>query len=563
MSQKYAIGVDYGTESARAVLVNLTNGDVIASAVKAYPDGVIDEELPGLDVKLDKDWALQNPNDYVDVFVETMRQIVHETREEVRVEDIVGIGVDFTSCTVMPVKKDGTPLCNIPSLKRSPHSWVKLWKHHAAQGEANRLNEIAATLPNSFLPRYGGKISSEWLFPKLMQILREAPDIYEEMDRFIEAADWIVWQLTDREVRNSCTAGYKAIWHKQSGYPERDFFKKLHPRLERVIEEKLTDDFLPVGSRAGYLTEEMAAKTGLSAGTAVAVGNVDAHASAPAAGVVKPGTMLMIMGTSTCNILLGEEEKMVPGICGVVEDGVIPGYYGYEAGQSAVGDIFAWFVEHAVPERVEREAKDRGQSVHKLLEEKASCLTVGESGLLALDWHNGNRSVLVDVDLAGLVLGLTLSTKPEEIYRALIEATAFGQRLIIETFVKHGVPVNDIVACGGLPYKNDLLMQIYADVTGKEIVVCAHEQAPAVGAAMFGAVAAGSSAGGYDTIVEAVQHMAKVREQKIQPILTNVARYDVLYREYEKLHDYFGRGENEVMKALKRLKKMKSVEARV
>lgn len=554
MKKKYAIGVDYGTESGRAVLVDLADGEVVASAVKEYSDGVIDEKLPNSDIELGQDWALQNPNDYVDVFVEAVRRVLDETKSEVLVEDIVGIGIDFTSCTVLPVKKDGTSLCNISSLRSNPHSWVKLWKHHAAQDEANRLNEIAESRGESFLQRYGGKISSEWVFPKLWQILNEAPEIYQEMDRFVEAADWIVWQLTGRETRNSCTKGYKAIWNKQEGFPDKSFFQQLDPRLENVVDEKLTREFLPVGSKAGGLTKELAEKTGLKGGTAVAVGNVDAHVSAPAAGVVNPGKMLMIMGTSTCDILLGDEEKTVPGICGVVEDGVIPGYYGYEAGQSAVGDIFAWFVENAVPQDYYCEAGERKISIHELLEEKAAQLKVGESGLLALDWLNGNRSVLVDVDLTGLILGLSLDTKPEEIYLALMEATAFGKRLIIESFEEQGVSIHELVACGGLPYKNQLLMQIYADVTGKDISISGHSQTPAVGSAMFGAVAAGESAGGYETITEAADHMARLKSEKIKPIGENVPCYDVLYQEYKKLHDYFGRGENDVMKTLKELK---------
>lgn len=555
MRMKYSIGVDFGTESARAVLVNLATGEVVASAVKNYPDGVITKELPGLNVKLEQDWALQNPNDYIEAFAETVSNLLRQTRNEVSPSDIVGIGIDFTSCTMLPVKRDGTPLCNLPAWKSNPHSWVKLWKHHAAQEEANRLNEAAKHMKDSFLPRYGGKISSEWLFPKIWQILNEAPEIYQEADRFIEAGDWLVWQLTGRETRNACTAGYKAIWHKKKGFPDREFFKSLDPRLENVVDEKLSRDIRPLGSKAGELTKEMAEKTGLPPGIAVAVANVDAHVSAPAAGVIKPGAMLMIMGTSTCDILLGTEEKIVPGMCGVVEDGAIPGYFAYEAGQSAVGDIFAWFVENGVPPAYHWEAEEKGINIHRLLEEKASLIQPGESGLLALDWHNGNRSVLVDADLSGLILGCTLNTKPEEIYRALIEATAYGKRLIIETFEHHGVPVNQLVACGGLPFKNQLLMQIYADVTGREIAVAEHLHAPAVGSAMFGAVAAGKAAGGFDTIVEAAEKIAKVKPEKVKPIKRNVEVYEQLYQEYKRLHDYFGRGENNVMKRLKQLKR--------
>lgn len=559
MPKKYALGLDYGTESGRAVLVDLTNGEVIATAVKNYADGVIDEELPGLGIKLEKDWALQNPNDYVDVFIETVRNVLEETKGQIPVEDIIGIGVDFTACTVLPVKNDGTPLCNLPEWRSNPHSWIKLWKHHAAQDEANRLNEIAEKMEDSFLPRYGGKISSEWLFPKIWQVVNEAPDVYDAADKFIEAADWIIWQITGKETRNSCTAGYKGIWHKQKGFPDQSFFKSLHPKLENVVDEKLSRTILPIGSKAGELTAEMAAKTGLPAGIAVAVGNVDAHVSAPAAGVVNPGALLLIMGTSTCDILLSDVERIVPGMCGVVDDGAVPGYFAYEAGQSAVGDVFAWFFEHAVPEAYHQEANKRAISIFDLLEEKASALKVGESGLLALDWLNGNRSILVNVDLTGCILGITLSTKPEEIYRTLIEATAFGQRLIIEAFEENGVPVKEIVACGGLPHKNKMLMQIYADIFGKEIAIAEHLQAPAIGSAMFGAVAAGKAAGGYDSIMEAAKNMAKVRDEKVKPTAANTEIYTKLYQEYKRLHDYFGRGENNVMKLLKELKRGNTV----
>lgn len=315
----------------------------------------------------------------------------------------------------------------------------------------------------------------------------------------------------------------------------------------------------PIGQKAGGLSKQAAEWTGLKPGTAVAIANVDAHVAVPAATVTEPGRMVMIMGTSICHMVLGTEEHMVPGMCGYVEDGIIPGYFGYEAGQSCVGDHFAWFVENCVPASYEREAKERGVDIHALLEEKAAQLKPGESGLLALDWWNGNRSVLVDVDLTGLLIGATLSTKPEEIYRALIEATAFGTRVIVETFQQNGVPIYELVACGGLPEKNKLLMQIYADVTGRPFKVSSSQQTSALGSAMFGAVAAGSAAGGYDSIYEAAQKMAKLKDEVFIPILEHQKVYDQLYAEYLRLHDYFGRGENTVMKKLKRIK----VEARM
>ena len=309
-----------------------------------------------------------------------------------------------------------------------------------------------------------------------------------------------------------------------------------------------------LGEKAGELTEQAASWTGLQPGTAVAVANVDAHVSVPAATVVEPGRMVIIMGTSNCHMVLSEEERIVPGMCGYVEDGIIPGYFGYEAGQSCVGDHFAWFVENCVPASYHEIASSRGQDIHAYLEEKASQLLPGESGLVALDWWNGNRSVLVDVDLTGMLVGATLATKPEEFYRALIEATAFGTRKIIETFVVNGIEVKEIVATGGLPDKNRLLMQIYADVTGREIRVAAAKQTPALGSAMFGAVAAGRQKGGYDSIFEASHHMAHLRDEHYIPNPEAKNVYDMLYKEYERLHDYFGRGENDVMKRLKSMR---------
>ncbi|MGF7045837.1 L-ribulokinase [Paenibacillus sp. DS2015] len=552
MSNKYAIGVDYGTESGRAVLVDLSNGDEIATHVTPYRHGVIDEVLPGTGLKLPMDWALEHPQDYIEVLTNSVPAVMKESG--ISPEDVIGIGIDFTACTMLPIDEKGTPLCLREDFKDDPHSWVKLWKHHAAQDEANRLNEIAAERGEAFLPRYGGKISSEWMIAKVWQIVNEAPGIYDAADQFVEATDWVIMQMCGNLKRNQCTAGYKSIHHKRDGYPSQEFFKALDPRMENIAETKLRGDVFELGTKAGGLTPEMASQMGLIAGTAVAVGNVDAHAAVPAVGVVTPGKLVMSMGTSICHLLLGDDEREVEGMCGAVEDGIIPGYFGYEAGQSAVGDIFAWFVEHAVPAAVQEQAKLEGISIHEWLEKKAAAYRPGETGLLALDWWNGNRSVLVDTDLTGLIVGYTLLTKPEEVYRTLLEATAFGTRTIVDAFHNNGVPVDVLYACGGLPQKNKLLMQIYADVTGREIKVAASTQTPALGAAMFAAVAAGSEAGGYDNIVDAAEKMARIRDESFTPIPENAAIYDVLYSEYSKLHDYFGRGKNNVMKTLKSLK---------
>lgn len=549
---KYTIGVDYGTQSGRAVLVSLSDGKEVADHVTPYRHGVIDEVLPESGVELGHEWALQHPYDYIEVIKNSVPAVLNESG--INPEHVIGIGIDFTACTMLPIDESMQPLCFRDELKENPHSWVKLWKHHAAQVEANKINEIAENRGEKFLPRYGGKISSEWMLAKVWQILDEAPEIYEETDQFVEATDWVISQLTGTFIRNSCTAGYKAIWHKQDGFPEKEFFKALDPRLENLTDTKLRGEVASLGTRAGTLTDVMAKLTGLPEGIAVAVGNVDAHASVPAMGVVEPGKMVMAMGTSICHMVLGNQEKEVEGMCGVVEDGIISGLYGYEAGQSAVGDIFEWFVEESVPAYVQKAAEELNLNVHEYLEQKASEYKPGESGLLALDWWNGNRSVLVDTELGGLLLGMTLQTKPEEIYRALLEATAYGTRTIVDAFNKSGIEVNELYACGGLPQKNQLLMQIFADVTNLPIKIAASKHTPALGAAMFAAVAAGKEAGGYDSILDAAKNMARIKDKVIQPISENVVIYDKIYGEYKRLHDYFGRGENDVMKRLKSLR---------
>jgi L-ribulokinase len=554
MGARYAIGVDFGTESGRAVIVDIGTGRELATAVYPYRNGVIDQRLPAPDdeVELDPDWALQDPMDYIRTFQRTVPEVLAEAG--VDAADVIGVGIDFTACTMLPTTADGTPLCEIPELRREPHAWVKLWKHHAAQPEADRINDLARDRGEPWLPRYGGKISSEWFFAKSLQILDEAPNVYRAADRLIEAADWVVWRLTGVETRNSCTAGYKAIWSKRDGFPGNDYFAGLDPRLATIVDDKMSRQIAPIGARAGSLTAEAAGWTGLRAGTPVAIANVDAHVSVPASTVSAPGRMVAVMGTSICHLLLGAAPAVVEGMCGVVEDGIVPGLFGFEAGQSAVGDIFAWFVESLVPPVYHATAAAEGIDVHAVLEREAARLRPGESGLVALDWWNGNRSILVDVDLSGLIVGATLSTRAPDVYRALIEATAFGTRVIVEAFEDAGVAVNDIVACGGLSERNRLLMQIYADVTGREFRVAASSQTPALGSAMFGAVAAGTSEGGYESIIDAAQRMAHLREVTYRPNAAHRAVYDELFDEYRRLHDDFGRGPNDAMKRLKRIR---------
>ncbi len=545
MSDFYSIGVDFGTLSGRAVLVNVNTGDEICTSVFEYPHAVMEEQLP-CGKKLGQDFALEHPQDYLDVLAHVIPDVLKQSG--VDASQIIGVGIDHTACTVLPVKADGTPLCFLDEYKEEPHAYIKLWKHHAAQPQADRINELAAERGETWLSRYGGKISSEWLFPKVMQVAQQAPEIYDAADRFVEATDWVVWQLTGNETHNSCTAGYKAIWSKSEGYPSNDFFKALDPKLDGIIGTKVSTDILPLGSKAGEITAKAAEFTGLKEGTPVAVGNVDAHVALPAVGITDAGKLLMIMGTSTCHILMDSKEHIVPGMCGVVEDGVLAGKFGYEAGQSCVGDHFDWFVKNCVPARYVEEAKAQGVNIHKYLREKAKKLKVGESGLVALDWWNGNRSVLVDANLTGMILGMTLLTKPEEIYRALIEATAYGTRMIIDNFEENGVAIDEIFAAGGIADKDEMMMQIYADVTGRTIKIAASAQSPALGSAIFGAAVSGKV-----TMEQAIRNMGKVKDVVYKPIAENKAVYDKLYAEYKVLHDYFGRGANDVMKRLKKI----------
>ncbi|GIK29376.1 MAG: ribulokinase [Chloroflexi bacterium] len=542
----YTLGIDFGTLSGRALLVDVRDGREIATAVFDYPHGVMDERLPS-GKRLGPEWALQHPQDYLDVFTHTIPAVLKDSG--VDPAQVVGLAVDFTASSPMPVKADGTPLCFLDAYRDEPHAYVKLWKHHASQPQADRINAVARERGETWLQRYGGKYSSEWFFSKLLQILDESPATYDAIDTFIEAADWVIWQLTGVMTRNTCTAGYKML--VQDGqYPSPAYFAALHPDFGDVIATKVTGEFAPLGGRAGSLTPQMAEKLGLPAGIAVAVANVDAHVTAPAVKATQPGVMVMIMGTSTCHIMSSDSMQVVDGMCGVVDGGIVDGLYGYEAGQSAVGDIFAWFVENAVPPEYHDAARAAGLSLHEYLERESAKQKPGEHGLLALDWWNGNRSTLVDTELSGLLIGATLATRAPDIYRALIEATAYGTREIIEAFEARGVEVKELVAAGGLPDKNALLRQIYADVTGRELRLAGSSQSPALGAAMHAAVAAGV----YPDIHAAAEKMGKLKAEVVRPIAANQAVYDQLYAEYKTLYNTFGRGANDVMKRLKKLR---------
>jgi L-ribulokinase len=540
------VGVDFGTLSGRALVVRARDGAELGTATCDYRHGVMDEVLAATGEPLPPDWALQDPEDYCDVLREAVPAAVASAGIDPAL--VIGIGTDFTACTVLPTTFDGTPLCRLPALAAKAHAYPKLWKHHAAQPQADRINALAHERGEKWIGRYGGKISSEWEFAKGLQLLEEDPATYRRATRWIEAADWIIWQLTGAETRNACTAGYKGI--RQDGrYPSREFLAGLDPRFADFAVDKLEHPVMPLGARAGSLTPQAAAWTGLPEGIPVAVGNVDAHVTPPAADAIAPGQMVAIMGTSTCHVMNGRALAEVPGMCGVVDGGIVAGLWGYEAGQSGVGDIFAWVAEHATDPSDIQEAERRGVSMHDLLAEKAAAQPVGAHGLIALDWLSGNRSVLVDHSLSGMIVGLTLATRAADIYRALVESTAFGTRVIVDSFGSAGVPVNELVIAGGL-MRSEFVMQVYADVTRRPLSMIISEQGPALGSAIHAAVAAGR----YPDVPAAAAAMGSRRKAVYLPDADRADVYDRLYAEYLLLHDYFGRGGNEVMHRLRDLR---------
>lgn len=551
MGGRYAIGIDFGTLSARAILVDVESGEEKGTAIFGYQDAVIDRQLPNCDIELPADFALQNPADYKDATEALLKDLC--SNSDIDPQNVIAIGIDFTACTVLPVDEEMRPLCFYEKFRDNPHSWAKLWKHHGAQREADLINETAHKHKHEFIKRYGGTSSSEWLFAKLIEIYHKAPEIYSATYKFVEAGDWVVWLLTGKLTTSTCMAGFKAFWNEEEGYPPSEFFEKIDPGLKGIA-GKAISDVRKVGMKAGGLTKEMASLTGMRPGTSVAVSLIDAHSATPVVGAVEGDSLTMAMGTSLCHILVSQEEVFMEGISGVVKDGVIPGYYGYEAGQAAVGDIYEWFVTHLASADCFDEAAKANINPLAVMDRRAAKLKVGESGLIALDWWNGNRSMLNNANLSGVIVGLTLSTLPEEIYRALVEATAFGTREIVESMEKQGVPIRNIYACGGLSRKSEFVMQTFADVLGREIIVTGVVQTTAYGAAMYGMVSAGSKNGGYDNMKEAMEHLVKKPHKVYTPSTNNHQVYDRLFAVYRKLSKFFGEDHKDIMLGLKRWK---------
>lgn len=549
---KFTIGIEFGNETVTALLVNVSNGNCVNSTTYQYTHGIITEKLPDSDIELAAGWALHHPRDYITALKRTVPRLLKGNA--IDADQVIGIGVSFADSTLIPVTADGTPLALLDEFKEDPNAWPKIGKHTAAKEKADQITELAADLFETFLDRYGGRINAEWFFPKVWETYDESSSIYNAADRVIEGCDWLTWQLTGVESRSITAAGYKALWSKEEGFPLETFFSSLAPGLASVVEEKMSREISPLGQQVGLLCEEAAQWMKLNPGIPVATGMMNNQAAVPAASVVEPGNMTILLGSRFGHMVLSKKEYRVPGMAGMVKDGIIPGYTGYEAGQASGGDQFAWFMKNAAPEEYAKEARKRKISIYELMEEKASALEPAESGLIALDWWNGDRSILVDEDLTGLILGYNLQTKPEEIYRAMLEASAFGTRKIIETFIASGVPINEIVVTGGAPMQNKLLLKILAEVTRMEIKVADCPHSSAMGAAMYAAVAAGTENGGYATIQDACKNMAHLMEKTFVPNNNDKKTYNRLYSEYTLLHDYFGYGHNDAMKRLKNLR---------
>jgi len=538
---KYAIGLDFGTNSCRSVLVDLSDGTELATHVFNYPSGedgvIVDAADPNV--------ARQNPADYIQGIEVTIKEAIQKAKQIEPGFDqhsIIGIGVDTTGSSPMPVDANGNPLCFNERFKEDPAAMVWLWKDHTSFAEADAITKLAAKMRPEYIAKIGGVYSSEWFWSKILRCKNTSPEVFNATHSFIEIADWIPAILTGKTKpenikRGICAAGHKAMYNEQwGGLPDEDFLEALSPGLGD-LRKRLYEKTYPTEEKAGSLSKEWAEKLGLSTNVAIAVGAFDAHMGAVGAGI-KTGTLVKILGTSTCDIMVYPDDKEladIPGVCGIVNGSVMDKYFGIEAGQSGVGDIFLWFVKHLVPEKYGNTLDEKFSQ----LEKAASQFAPGESGLLALDWNNGNRTILVDVRLSGMLVGQTLHTKPEEIYRALIEATAFGALTIIDRIEEYGVPITEIINCGGLAVRSPLLMQIYADVTGRPMKVSRSEQTPALGAAIFAAVAAGKEKGGYDS-VDAAQKAMTGTNKSYEPVQEHCETYKKLYALYRQLHDGFG-----------------------
>lgn len=516
--------------------VDLDSGETVFAHSEDYPNGVISGRLPGTETALAENWFLQDSRDYAEVLV----RLTHAAVQALGAEHIAAIGTDFTNCTVIGIRENGLPLCEYAEFQKTPHAWVKLWKHHAAQPYAERIEALLLEAETPWFREYGRNVSSEWLFPKLLQVYEEAPEVFAACDLYLEAADYITYFLTGKVVRNDATLGVNAFYSPERGYPSKELLNRFSPGFGEAVLPKLAGEILPVGSRAGQLSESAAQLLGLSTRVTVSVGHGDSEVACAGLGLTQSGSMLMVMGTSTCFQMLFDRKHSFDGVAAIVDDGMIPGLVAYESGQPAVGDAFAWYIENLMPAAYERQAKEQGLAPIVYMNRLAEQLVPGESGLVSLDWMNGNRSVLMDYGLKSFFAGLSLETKPEGVFRSMIEATAFGARKILEGYEEAGVHIEQLFAVGGLSVKSPLTMQIYADVLGREITVPALSNASAMGACVCGAVAYRNETGTRAAFEKEGARLVHYSTQTYKPEKKAQAIYDELYQVFCTLHDFAG-----------------------
>jgi L-ribulokinase len=539
MEKRYSIGVDFGTLSVRALIADMDTGEEKGTAVCEYPHAVMTEKLPD-GTKLPKNFSLAYPEDYLKGMTAAIREAMRESG--IGKDLIKGIGVDATSASVLPIAESGEPLCMLPEFVSRPHAYIKLWKHHGAAAQAQRMSAAAQARHDDWISYYGGNVSPELFLPKALETEEEDPEVWNRAYRYLEVGDWITRVLTGEDVRSMPMAFCNSFYRKGSGYPPEDFWKEIAPAQEPVT-RKIFGRLIPIGGIAGKLTEEAAAGLGLHAGTPVAASLIDSHASVPGCGADRAGDMVLVIGTSVCYMMNTEKGHGIPGIYSGTEEANIPGLFGYEGGQSSGGDSLEWFVKRAVPAEYEREAAEEKISIHEYLTRKASALAPGESGLIALDWWNGVRSPFMDPKLTGVMTGLTLHTKPEELYRAMIESVCFGGRRVLDLFGDNGVEVKRIIAGGGIARKNPMMMQIMADVLNREISVCRSRNLSALGSAIAGACAA--EGGTAEDCLKAVGAMHSETDRTYRPEKKNAEIYENLYRRFLSLSDYFLKFEHE------------------
>ena len=539
---QYVIGIDFGSLSARSIMADIATGRIIAEAVSEYAHGVIYDELSGK--KLGPSWALQDPADYLTALTESVRSVMEKASaaENVVKEQVLGLSLDFTCCTLMPLKEDLTPLCFLHPDR--PNAWVKLWKHHSAQAQADRACQTAGEMNEPFLARYGGTFSADWAIPKIMETMEQDPDLCREIDLYMEAGEWLTSLLVGKKIKSSSFACFKSCYDIQEGYPSDEYFAALMPDHPEFVQEmhKLTDlPVMRIGQRAGTLTPEYAEKLGLCPGTFVGVPSGDAYASIAGMSATASGDMIMMLGTSSSDLMNSDRFANVSGVDAVIRDGILPGMVTYEAGQYATGDMLGWFTSHMVPAAYAEKARQRGISLHQYLTERAAAIPADDTKLTVLEWWNGNRSILNDSDLPGVILGLTLTTRPEAIYRAMMEATCFGQKVILDNYEAHQVPVGRIFLCGGIAMSNPFMVQLYADILGRELEVSTISQSSSLGSCMYAACAVGKERGGYDSIYEAATHMKCYPTVKVQPDPEKTAVYQKKFERYQALYDFFGK----------------------